>query len=621
MIRREVAALGAVARFYGGGTPSKSQASFWNGDIPWVSPKDMWVDEITTAEDKITAEAIRKSATNLVPTNSILCVVRSGILARKFPVALTSREVAINQDIKAIVPGKKLDARYLFYFLRASEPSILASVTTGATVHRVGTDALKALKIPLPPIEEQRRIVAVLDEAFAAISTATANAEKNLANARELFQAELDASFAKLHPGWRQGNLADLIDITHGFAFKGNDFVSSDDGTKPIVLTPGNYTEDAELVFGSRNTKRLINGDTPPAFTFNPGDLTVVMTDLSSKMKILGRPAFIETANVLHNQRIGRVVFREKHVHPRLIYYSMQTSTSLSRIRNTATGTMVRHTAPKRILANTIFYPADRNEQKALVERLDVIRSEAKALQVIQNAKMHKLSALKQSLLERAFIGELRAVSTLVANDNWKSPAFTAQVIALAYRNHVALGTEATFGRVKAQKALQLCESVGGVDLGRNPVKDAAGPNDFQHMLAAEEWAKAKQFFEFVPRPSGNGYSFRKLAHFNAIVAEGAETLQPVKDRIDRAIGLVAPMNSEQAELLATVHAAWNNLLLDGVEATEAAIIHEARENWHIAKQKFGEGKFRQAIATIRAKGIEPDGSAKRVGGQEVLLF
>ncbi|MGR4890978.1 restriction endonuclease subunit S [Sphingopyxis sp. LARHCG72] len=405
----EVAALGAVARFCGGGTPSKSQASFWNGDIPWVSPKDMWVDEVTTAEDKITAEAVRKSATNLVPTQSILCVVRSGILARKFPVALTGREVAINQDIKAIIPGKKLDARYLFYFLRASEPGILASVTTGATVHRVGTDALKALEIPLPPLEEQRRIVALLDEVFAAIAIATANAEKNLANAHELFDSELNTTFGKAHPDWRRCLLSDLMDITHGFAFKGEDFEASDDETKPIVLTPGNYTENAEISYSPRNTKRLVHGAPPSAFRFRAGDLTVVMTDLSSKMKILGRPAFVDDENILHNQRIGKVVFRDSSIEPRLIYYAMQTSASLSRIRDTATGTMVRHTAPKRILANRIAYPPNTGDQRVLVERLDGVRLQAKALRELQLAKIKTLAALKASLLHRAFTGELTA--------------------------------------------------------------------------------------------------------------------------------------------------------------------------------------------------------------------
>src|ERR1700682_6455174 len=72
--------LGDVVEVKGGGTPSKANSACWNGDIPWVSPKDMKCWDIEDAEDKITADAIKGSATNLIPRNSILIVNRSGIL-------------------------------------------------------------------------------------------------------------------------------------------------------------------------------------------------------------------------------------------------------------------------------------------------------------------------------------------------------------------------------------------------------------------------------------------------------------------------------------------------------------------------------------------------------------
>lgn len=80
---------------------------------------------------------------------------------------------------------------------------------------------------------------------------------------------------------------------------------------------------------------------------------------------------------------------------------------------------------------------------------------------------------------------------------------------------------------------------------------------------------------------------------------------------------LVIPKNSEEAGIFATVHAAWNNLILDGCEITDKAIIWEARENWHADKMKIPVTEFQQAIRFIRDKGIIPDGKAKRVGGQE----
>ncbi len=92
-----------IGHWFGGGTPSKANPRFWTGGkIPWVSPKDMKSDLITDAKDHITVEAVAQSATNLVEEGSILIVVRSGILQHTLPVAVTQRQVTLNQDLKAI---------------------------------------------------------------------------------------------------------------------------------------------------------------------------------------------------------------------------------------------------------------------------------------------------------------------------------------------------------------------------------------------------------------------------------------------------------------------------------------------------------------------------------------
>ncbi|MGN6584945.1 MAG: restriction endonuclease subunit S [Rhizobiaceae bacterium] len=159
-------ALGDVVDIKGGGTPSKANAAFWGGDIPWVSPKDMKRWEIEDAEDKITVEAIKRSATNLIPSDAILIVNRSGILKHTLPVGITRRPVAINQDIKALICGAHADARYIAHMVKASEPVILKWVRA-TTADNFSTDNLRQLEIPLPPLPEQRRIAAILDKADA----------------------------------------------------------------------------------------------------------------------------------------------------------------------------------------------------------------------------------------------------------------------------------------------------------------------------------------------------------------------------------------------------------------------------------------------------------------------
>ena len=158
--------LGDVVEVKGGGTPSKRNPAFYTGDIPWVTPKDMKVWAISDAIDKITPDAIRSSATTLVPANSILLVNRSGILKHTLPVAITRRAVAINQDMKALICSDLVDPDYLAHLVKGAEPTILSWVRA-TTADNFPIQNLKDLEIPLPPLEEQKRIAAILDQADA----------------------------------------------------------------------------------------------------------------------------------------------------------------------------------------------------------------------------------------------------------------------------------------------------------------------------------------------------------------------------------------------------------------------------------------------------------------------
>ena len=121
----EVKRLKFSVRMFGGGTPAKDDPEYWSGDIPWVSPKDMGPHFIDDAEDHITEVAIRESATRLVPPGSVLVVVRSGILKHTIPVGITTVDVALNQDLKALLPSGELEARYLAYFIQGFQPALL----------------------------------------------------------------------------------------------------------------------------------------------------------------------------------------------------------------------------------------------------------------------------------------------------------------------------------------------------------------------------------------------------------------------------------------------------------------------------------------------------------------
>ncbi len=174
-----------VGEWKSGGTPSRKVAEYWNGNIPWVSPKDMKTDHISDSIEKITDRAVADgvSGAKLLPANTIIFVVRGMILAHTFPVAITDIPVAINQDIKAILVGDDFDVRYIYYWLKYKSPHILSTAEESSHgTKRLATEVLGALQIPKIPIASQRKIVSKIDTIVKAI----ADTEKQITHTQKL---------------------------------------------------------------------------------------------------------------------------------------------------------------------------------------------------------------------------------------------------------------------------------------------------------------------------------------------------------------------------------------------------------------------------------------------------
>lgn len=164
----EMAPLTAFGEFQGGITPSKGNKSYWGPGIPWVSPKDMSGDRIQETEDEVTELALQETSLKEIPPGSILMVARSGILRRRFPVAINEVVCTTNQDMKSLVLKPGVEPRYLQIMLIGHQPRILKElVKRGMTVESlIFAEFTKALW-PIPPFAEQHRIVAKVDELMA----------------------------------------------------------------------------------------------------------------------------------------------------------------------------------------------------------------------------------------------------------------------------------------------------------------------------------------------------------------------------------------------------------------------------------------------------------------------
>jgi len=161
----EIAKFKFLASSSGGGTPDTSNPEYWEGEIPWVSAKDMKIDKINDTEDHITELGLKESSARMIPPNQVLLVTRSGILKHTIPVAINQVPVAINQDMKALTPKPFLLAEYLFYLIKGNQQALLALWRKqGCTVESIEYEYFANSEIPLPPLAEQKTIVDYLNK-------------------------------------------------------------------------------------------------------------------------------------------------------------------------------------------------------------------------------------------------------------------------------------------------------------------------------------------------------------------------------------------------------------------------------------------------------------------------
>ena len=188
-----------IATFCGGGTPSRETAAYWNGDIPWVSPKDMKSERIIGAEESITAEGLENSSSSLVAAGAVLLVVRSGILKHTIPVAINDVPVALNQDMKAIrfAADSCLSDFFLRWVQGLNDALLLAWAKQGATVESIEHDYFAEAILPLPPAHEQAAIAVFLDRETAKIDALIAEQEKLITLLKEKRQALISHAVTK----------------------------------------------------------------------------------------------------------------------------------------------------------------------------------------------------------------------------------------------------------------------------------------------------------------------------------------------------------------------------------------------------------------------------------------
>ena len=161
--KSNISLLGEVCNVIGGGTPSKANEDFYTGTIPWATVRDMNNDNLVVTDYKITEEAVRLSATNIIPSNNVVIATRVGL----GKVCILNQDTAINQDLRGVIPKNKeiLDINYLFLWFKFIAEKIIQA-GRGATVQGVTLPFIKSLPIPVPTLVKQKNSVLKIQSIF-----------------------------------------------------------------------------------------------------------------------------------------------------------------------------------------------------------------------------------------------------------------------------------------------------------------------------------------------------------------------------------------------------------------------------------------------------------------------
>ncbi len=188
-----------------------------------------------------------------------------------------------------------------------------------------------------------------------------------------------------------------------------------------------------------------------------------------------------------------------------------------------------------------------------------------------------------------------------------------AGVLAIAYQHYEDSEKASRYFRhVKGEKIAHLVEAHLGIDLGRKPVKDAAGPNDYPHLMNKVE-PRARKAGYFNVKKEEYGHKIYPLAKFDELLNKSKKALGDRLNEIEALLDLMKPLNTRQSEIVATLYAAWNNLLLDGLQPDDEAIVYEARENWHTKKLNIERDDFFRRLQWMKEKGLVPAGKGEKV--------
>lgn len=616
-----------------------------------------------------------------------------------------------------------LNIQYFRYFLLSPYYWVaIEGNKLGIAVPNVNASKLREIPIPIPPEAEQHRIVAKIEELFSELDQGVASLKAAREQLRVYRQSLLKNAFeGKLTAAWRAAHadqletatalqqriarerqaryqqqladwqtagqagpkpkppkplspltaeeLAELPELPEGWGWvklgaliddpaygtsQKCDYETAGVGVLRIPNVVSGKIDATDLKFAQFSPEEIA------AYQLAAGDLLMIRSNGS--VSIVGKCALVSQQDTAHLYAGYLIRLRplQTVVLPAYLAQLLLAHELRKQIEHKAKSTSGVNNINSGEIQTLVVPFCGLSEQELILQELESKLSEADQLDQTLATALQQADALRQSILKKAFCGQLVAqdkndepatalleriraaksasgkgkprriaplqpeILELTASPGQVIPFpvplpgiaakdLQAGILAMAYRLHEPHPEKLEhFGHVKAEKICHLVEAHLGFDLERQPVKEAAGPNDHPHLKRVEHRARLANWFEVTRLDSGK-YVFHPKPGFSRLLDKTRRVLGARLGEVERLLELMLPMTMRQAEILATLYAAWNNLLLLGKSPNDEEIVTEARENWHEEKLKIERDRFFTALAWMRGKGLVPSGRGRFV--------
>ena len=378
--------VGDVFKTYSGGTPIKSHKEYYeNGDIPWIRSGEVCRKYITESEMFITQAGLENSSAKFFPVDTVLVAMYGATAAQ---VGILKIRATSNQAVCGILPNENFIPEFVYYWFKLIE-SDLASQAQGGAQPNISQEKIKKVEFPIISLSEQERIVERLDAAFAQIDELKSNAEKQLAEARALFQSALK-EMLEPKEGWVEKKMSDLYDVRDGT----HDSPKYHETGYPLVTSKnlrGGILDMSNVSLISEEDYKAINIRSK----VDIGDVLFAM------IGTIGNPVYVQTEPnyAIKNMALFKVPPTQSG---EFLRYYLLNNNVLLKMQNESKGTTQKFVSLG-YLRNFLVRIPNLSEQQQLVSRLDSLKSNVDRLQENFTKITQECDALKQALLRQIF--------------------------------------------------------------------------------------------------------------------------------------------------------------------------------------------------------------------------